>query len=372
MDEATAEGEDAAKDYLNKWKFGETQSALDKTEKEAVDQSVCDPIFTEQVKPYGYMIRWYVHESIIPTMYNRSMVAGLDTSDAIGGDGIGLVLVCPYTGETIGAFDINETTIPAYVQWLFRFLTTFNKVVLIPERRSTGSTIIDMLLDMFVSSGVNPFKRIYNLAVQQSNERENVFRLASKMCGVDADLVFSNKKLFGFATSGSGIASRTELYSTTFRHCLKYTGGLFKDKKLANQTMALIRDKNNRIDHRKGHHDDLVIAKLLTHFLLTSGRNLEFYGIDYTRVLRDTIASKIENDASTVRENRVQTEVVNRVNTLMDMLSREKDTYMRLRIERELKLMYEKLPTQVKAAKSYDDMIDQLNKSKRIDNLRRR
>ncbi len=374
MDEATAEGEDAAKDYLNKWKFGETSSALNKQEKDSVNDSMCDPKYIEIIKPYGYMFRWYVDEKAIESLVNRPIIIGLDTSDAAGGngDGIGLVGTCPYSGEVVYAFDINETTIPAYVQWLFRFMMKFPKTVLIPERRSTGSSIIDMLLDMFVSAGVNPFKRIYNLAVQQANEREAVFRLASKMYGVDADLVFSNKRLFGFATSGTGIASRTELYSTTFKHCLKYCGNTFKDKRLANQTMALIVDKNNRVDHRKGHHDDLVIAKLLTHFLLTSGKNLDFYGIDYTIVLKDSIVAKMEKESVNVRATRMQDEVVKKIDFLMAVLAKEKDTYMRLRIERELKIVYDKLPEQVKAAKSYDDMINQLNNSRRIDNIKRR
>jgi hypothetical protein len=147
---------------------------------------------------------------------------------------------------------------------------------------------------------------------------------------------------------------------------------MFKDKRLSNQTMALIVDKNNRVDHRKGHHDDLVIAKLLTHFLLTSGRNLDFYGIDYTIVLKDSIVAKMEKDSVNVRISRMQQEVVDKIDFLMAVLAKEKDTYMRLRVERELKLTYDKLPEQVKAAKSYDDMINQLNNSRRIDNIKRR
>jgi hypothetical protein len=225
---------------------------------------------------------------------------------------------------------------------------------------------------MFLADGVNPFRRIFNMVVQQSKEREEAFRLASKPYGVDADVVYANKRAFGFATSASGVTSRTELYSTTMRHCIKYTGTLFKDKKLSNQAMSLVRDKHGRIDHRSGHHDDLVIGRLLSHWLVTGGKNLEFYGIDISKVLKNNIVAQQENDPKSVMQRNADSNLLIKVEVLVDMLNKERDPYLKTRVERELRLHYDRLPTATRAVTTYDELIAGIHSDKQMTRIRSR
>ena len=57
---------------------------------------------------------------------------------------------------------------------------------------------------------------------------------------------------------------------------------------MCQQISALI-EKNDKITHPAGGHDDLVIALLLNHFFLQRAKNLAAYGLTPTLVLRETV-----------------------------------------------------------------------------------
>ena len=67
------------------------------------------------------------------------------------------------------------------------------------------------------------------------------------------------KKHFGFATSGTGITSRSELYSSTLQHLAKTVGPVIKDKLTIDQMLSLV-IRNGRVDHPPGEHDGAVVA----------------------------------------------------------------------------------------------------------------
>jgi len=366
MADAAAEGADAEKDFLNKWKFGEANTALEKSDRQVVENSQQDPLKVEIMEPYGYMMRWYVEPSMMNTTFsNDIIVLGLDTSDASGGDSIGLVGTHSNSGEVLLDMDINETTIASYIQFLFDFMMRYPNTILIGERRSTGPTILESLITMFLMKNLNPFKRIFNFVANDHKEKESLYKLINRDT-VSDEVAYGSKKTFGFATSAMGVTSRSELFSTTMREALRHGARTMRSKKLCSQIMALIRDKNGKVNHRSGAHDDLVIAWLLTYWFLTAARNTQFYGLHHSSILKSSAASIIDNDPMTLMKKRIEDAAVMKFELLATMLRTERDKYVRSRLELQIKQAFAALPASSKKARSYDEMLDQLYDSMRM------
>ena len=99
-----------------------------------------------------------------------------------------------------------------------------------------------------------------------------------------------NKRLFGFATSGGGQTSRTELYSTVLQNAANRAASIIYDRQLSGQITGLV-IRNGRVDHAVGSHDDMVISLLLCHWVLTMGKNLIQYGIDPATIMMHAVRS---------------------------------------------------------------------------------
>lgn len=279
MEAARANGEDAEADFLNIWGNGDSSSPLPKETLDKIVASITEPLHTE-ISETGYMLRWYISkETMMSYMKNRPLVMGIDTSDAVGNDGIGLVITDAITGETIAVGDYNETNLISFSEYVSELLFHFNKMVLIMERRSSGSAILDNITLWLRKRGIDPFKRIFNWVVDEAEAKPKRFEsLKVPMQRRPHGMYDILRKELGFATSSSGRSSRDKLYGAGLLACTKYTGSTIRDRKLAHQLTGLV-TKNGRIDHSSGNHDDLAIAKMLTWWFLTSAKNISFYGI---------------------------------------------------------------------------------------------
>lgn len=52
------------------------------------------------------------------------------------------------TGEVVAAGNYNETNLIVFSEWLVEWLTTFDNLTLVPERKSSAVAIIDNLLKL--------------------------------------------------------------------------------------------------------------------------------------------------------------------------------------------------------------------------------
>jgi hypothetical protein len=251
-------GEDADRDYFNIWTSGSQTSPFPVEISGRIRDSEIPDAYIEITKPYNYIVRWYIPlETKDQRLSSSEYILSVDTSDAIGKDDIAIVLRDIRTGEVIAASNVNETNVIVYTKWLATWLINYSKITMIIERRSSGATIIDLLLLLLVEAGVNPFKRIYNKVVQERDEKPDRFMDVDKRYTYNStELINKYKATFGFATSGSGLTSRSELYSTTLTNASKTTCDLVYDKKLIDQLLGLI-IRNGRVDHEDGEHDDL-------------------------------------------------------------------------------------------------------------------
>lgn len=331
------------RDYFNIWTSGTTSSPLPTALIEKLVNNIKPDEYQMISKIGTYITRWFIpEEEINDYMKNRRLVLGIDTSDGAGGDDLTLVGIDELTGETIMVGSFNETNLIVFAQWLVWLLETYENIFMIIERRSSAITIIDYLLLLLPQKGIDPFKRLFNWIVNDPLEHKERFEeIKAPMNRRSEDLYVRCKKYFGFATSGTGETSRSELYSTTLINAVKRCYDKVKDKELIQQIAGLV-VRNGRVDHGVGEHDDLVIAWLLSHWFLTMSKNLSYYGFDASKVLTKSSTQKSLTPYEMI-EHKEQTEIRNRIIELYNLLSNEIDPYISESYEREMRYLDSRL-----------------------------
>jgi hypothetical protein len=283
---------EANKDYLNRWGSGKSSDLIPIDIIKCLNASkMHDPLHVQHVTGYNYMLRWFINESEI-SQYLRSkkMVLALDTSDAIGVDSISGYGIDVETGNLIYTFIINNTNLNTFFDFMADLLIRHPNTLLIPERRSSAVALIDHLIIALHNKGIDPFTRIFNWIVNNYQDPKfiELYKEVNSVPMYKRTEEFYNKykKHFGWATSGSGETSRSELYSTTFLTALRKCKDRIFDNIVVEQILGLTL-KNNRVDHSAGKHDDFVIAFLLANWLLSKGKNLNYYGINPLSIFKE-------------------------------------------------------------------------------------
>jgi hypothetical protein len=78
---------------------------------------------------------------------------------------------------------------------------------------------------MLPAEGEDPFRRLYNSVVNDYEiDRDRYNEILVPLNRRNPEIYVKNKRAFGFATSGSGRYSRSELYSTTLQVAIKDCG----------------------------------------------------------------------------------------------------------------------------------------------------
>lgn len=325
------ESENVDRDFFNRWTATGTSSPISEGVAATIRASEQDPI-QNAISSERYIFRWY--RALEP---KQTYVAGLDTSDAIGRDDLAMVVIDPRDGATVGAGFYNETNLMRFAKWLCEFLIANPNIVLIPERRANAQTIIDYLLIDLPERGLDPFRQIYSRIVQERENHQRAYQdLNAGYQSRGARQRFENyRRYFGFSTTAS---TRDQLYSDTFTHATENCAELIHDRKLIHQILALT-VKNGRIDHRNDEHDDMVIAWLLAHWLITHGVNLSHYGIEPLRVLSKH--HRKDEDPMRTYEREQQQRIREQIEDIYERLKHEQSQIAITRLENELiSLMY--------------------------------
>jgi len=322
MSDAMSEGDSAEADYLNQWPLGSGSSPLDKNLIKKLTESRMDPSYTD-ISSLGYIIRWFVPDTYVEgALLDKSLILTLDTSDAIGTDDIALSIRDVRTGETLGVGQFNETNTITFSKFIFSLLMKFKKSVVMIERRSTGTSIMDSLILLLLEAGEDPFKRMFNWVVQESDIKSRRFAEINTSRR-DPNVYTKFRKEFGYATSGSGRASRDKIYGDNLINSLKYTGAVARDKVLIGQISGL-KTKNGRIDHDYNEHDDVAIAWLLGYWFLTNVKNGSFYGLSINEILSDVvlndtgIAEDLDQKYYMEQQKAIKLEIDNLIRKLKD------------------------------------------------------
>jgi len=368
---ALQDGEDASRDFLNIWTTGSEGNPLDKVILQEIRNSAVGD-FVPQISEHGYMTRWYIPENEIEhRMATGQFVMGMDTSDAIGKDDISMVMVDIETLETVAAGTFNETNIAKFSEWLCAFLVKYKNVTAVVERRSTGTSILDALIYTLPGYREDPFKRLFNKVVNDYDEYPDRFREIDT--GADrrrGDVNTRYRQTFGYATSASGSNSRDMLYGKTLFSAAKQACRVVHDTKLINQ-IAGLETRNGRIDHSADGHDDMVVGWLLCHWFLTHAKNLKFYGINPLRV-RSGMINTVETITPEMQyRKREQNEIRRKIEELYDRLGSERDDYVSLAIERELRLLNSRVILEENESYSIDDLINRARERRKSTHTRK-
>jgi len=369
MEDAESDGIDAETDFLNIWASGTDTSPISKDLLKILKESLV-PDYYSDISNHGYITRWYVTEEKLKHIKeNVHVVLSLDTSDAVGKDDIALTVRDIRTGKVLAVGNFNETNLITFSEWLVTWFTDFKKIFCIIERRSSGVAIIDYLLKLLPTAGINPFKVLFNWVVEEKEDYPDRFKnIEDPRRGFDQSVLAKYRKYFGFATSGGGKTSRDGLYGSTLLSAVKYTGAGVRDKMLINQLSGLT-TRNGRIDHAVGGKDDLCISWMLSYWWLINGKNTQFYGIDPRIILSSVVSTAITTSNGktiSVEKKQEQEEIKLMIDKLMDFLKIEVNDLKAVLINNKIKQLSKELDPSVLQSFNISGMLQEINDNRRF------
>ena len=349
------------RDFFNVWTSGTQGSPLSVALNEAILKSEKDPLETEFFEG-GYAIRWYVPKE---QMQLGQYTIGLDTSEAIDGDDIGMVVTDNRDLSVVAAGTFNETNIINFSIFIGKFLIKYTNTLLVIERKSTGTSIVAKLVLLLPEHGVDPFKRIFNRVFENQHERKEDFGLCTQDLNRRRPTFYDKYiKDFGFVT---GPENRSQLYGPVLQNAAKKAGHLVRDKTLSNQIRGLV-VKKGRIDHSSGNHDDMVIGWLLTHWFLSEARYLDSYGIDISKVMCMMANSAQDMTAEEILERRKQVLIKKEIDDIIEKLGTITDEFLIIGFEQKLMHLVSKLNETNSTPLSFQELINNVNEKRKLKN----
>lgn len=352
------DGDVFARDYLCIWTSGTEGSPFSVEQIRRITSSR-NPAPHQNIYSYNYMLRWHIpREDMIQFLKNNSCTLGLDTSQALGNDAIGLVLTDNRTGGVVAGQEFKLTNIYKFSEFLFEFLRDHSNVTLIPERKDVALAIVDLLVVRMNSQGIDPYKRIFNRIIDEPNENPELYAelmLPPKRRQARTDLLM--KKYIGFNTAGSGQHARNRLMVDTLFKAVEDCAETIRDSVLIDQLMTLEKS-NGRIDHREGKQNDMVIAWLLTHWMLRTGRNLAHYGINPMAALSNVRAVKLNN--SEIWKKVEQQKIKDEFDQILAKYAQSSDPMIQAHYLTKLKFLETKMMAEKMPAVSLDAILAQI------------
>lgn len=361
---ALSEGDDAKADFLNIWSLGTIQSPFSKELLEELENSATSDAEIE-ITDYNLVVRWYKDKKVYQN--GRACVLGLDTSEAVGKDGIAFYIMDYYTGETVVTGNFNDININKFLKWLVKWFIEYPNLTAIIERKNTGVGILDGLLDILPELGINPFKRIFNWTVHELEKLKLEDKSAILNDKVGDRLLLKYKKHFGYGTSGAGKASRDNLYGKTLMESVRYLTTIIKDPELITQIGGLV-IKNNRIDHVEGGHDDMVVAFLLAYWFIKFSGNKEVYGLSPLDGLRNLYEATSTGNKRSEEDKYIgqQKEIYRMIELLIEKLNEMDDRMISMKIIAKIKQLYDILDTSVIDPINVHSIVEQIMIEKKI------
>lgn len=333
IEESASEGNQILTDYFNVWVTDKGKELISPDDIKKISESKLQDYNPDISDIEGYTMRWYISDDEKERIKSlrEPLTAGLDGSEAVGNDDLSIVIRKASTGEVIAAGDFNETNTTIFGVYVAQLLLDYPTLLLVPERRSTGTSIIDSITPILLQHNINPLTRIFNWIVNDLHSNPKMKEIYDELMKAfikkDRSVFDRYKKQFGFATSGTGRTSRTKLYSETFNASVKYTGSTARDAKLVKQVLSL-REINGRIDHGDEDHDDMVIAWLLSFWVLKTANNLNLYGIDTNIVLaniKETIYNNGDVDIDKMKKLKKHNDAMAVIKKLTDIIKDSKN-----------------------------------------------
>lgn len=360
--ESGSSGEIADRDFFNIWTVGGEGSPISPEEKKQLKDSEKEPLWTE-ITDDDYTIRWYIPKHLVESrMANGKFIMGTDPSELLGkdNDATGTVVIDQETHEIVCAGRYNETMTPVLSGFYASMLIKYPNILWVPERKSSGTAMIDTVILLLHKAGIDPFKRIFNRVVDEHNVLVSEYADIQLPMSLRREGYYDRyKRYFGYNTSGSGRYSRNALFKDSLPSAMRYGARQMNDKQLIVELLALV-IKNGRIDHSRGNHDDMVVSLLLAHWVCIFGQNLAYYGINSSLTfqkakMRDKELSPLEK----FKENKDKQDR-EEFEKLIDELKNESNPYIVTKLEMRLRTLAKTVNTEESSGVGIDAMLQQV------------
>lgn len=347
-------------DLLMMWTEEGMNKLFDDFTREKLAECKEEHVWNEEINDTGLFVDWFVTKEGLDYYIDNEdeyILLGMDTSDANNRDAVTLVLRRMKTGENIGTGRYPLAFLDDVTEVLKELLIRIPNSLLIIER-NRAAHMIERLLLTLPAYGIDPFRRIYNDIVNDPIKYKNEFRDVTEVHFKNRTKEFylKYKGKFGFYT---GPESRRRMYG--FIHeAIALTGTGIRYKLLIDELIGLEVDKDGRIDHRSGGHDDLVIAWLLTYDFIKVGYNKAYYGIPQGMTLTEIKSLKDTNDTPKYTKNQLEVfiKIKERINNLTKELMNSDNNTIAARIEMEIRKLSEFLPKEMKKTITIDEIIE--------------
>lgn len=363
MLESNSIGDEADRDYMNRWTTGSLRSPLSQKLLETIKDNKRSPDHI-QITDRMYLINWYIPENQIEQrLASGKFVLGNDMSEAVGKDAVTLYLTDSQTLETIFTVRISESNIYTFIDWFVeKIMVKYENIVCIPERKMVGVVLIDTLIVKLIALNINPFKRIYNTIVEDGlhNTDEEYRFIHREPMTWPSYVADKYKQKFGYGTAGSGRHKRDNLYVETLSRAADLCATKLADDDLCTEIAHLV-VKNGRIDHAAAGHDDMVIAWLLAMWFLLHSKNLDYYGIYNPASRARGLTEKEAEDALPVGWARIEhdknKEVVDRIKVLLEKLDNEESQFRAEAYEAQIRSLSRRVVSDQLESRTINDFI---------------
>ena len=316
------------RDYLNLWKYDSENSIISSEDIRIIKNSEIEPKYIETINE-TYALNWYITKEELKEYENKSLIIGLDSSENVGKDFSSLVIVDPYTTKVIGQLRCNTSNLITFSRMIAILLIRFKKALFIPERKSTGITIIDYVCLILIRNNQNPFTRIFNYIIENNKEDIPLY---------EAMYDDSCRKYLGFTTDKN---KRSFLYKQILNKVVALNKEKIYDKTLIREMISLA-VINGRIDHSANSNDDTLIAYLLANWFIYSGKNLNrYHGLE---------VKKLEDEDK--KEDNIYNEIKYKINELENLKKKAKISVMKEHYQRQIDILSQKIPKNIIEAES--------------------
>lgn len=335
--------EEQERDFGLKWTAGSLSSPLSVTESETIRGSVISPAKHIEVFPNNYTLKWYYDRNEMSHKLAKKHIIGLDTSDAVGRDGIALAMIHSETLGLAASGLVNESNLVVFSNWLTDILVKYPETILVIERKSSAPTIIDSLLLALPARGIEPSRRIFNRIVQDRDSDDLDLKEFRRSATPRSEAFYETyRKHFGFNTTGT---SRKLLYGEVLQTAVRMAGDKVHDRQLADELLGLV-VKDGRVDHKASGNDDMVVAWLLACWFMLFGKRLDYYGVSNRILMRRQLVDPNEaefDEAEFEREQAEQDALTERIDELCSKIGKNRNPFIKSTLDRELRVLLSEL-----------------------------
>jgi len=199
------------------------------------------------------MDKAYILEMLEILDPSQTVFIGVDVAAGLSRDFCSLVFTNPNTLEPLAVFKNNKMDSELFFNLICEILEIFPLAVLFIERNSLGISLITRLLH-------SKFKKNIYYSLKETNRDKGIVK-------PDDFDINSDTKIFGVNTTKE---SRDVMINDILFPLVSSNPHIFRSKIIVDEIKRLIRNKQGKIEHGPGFHDDNLFAYLIVRYAFYS------------------------------------------------------------------------------------------------------